>query len=175
MMAGQRMVHKVNIRRATIPELDIALPLLERFFAEEGFETPSNQIRAGLVDLLSDEGSTVFLARLDTVPVGVATVTTSSGVEFGLSAELEDLYVIPEMRGRGVGGKLIESVISWCRSQHCTLVSAMVTPEGQATRDLIGYYAAHGFRETGRTLLYAHLEGTQRGANQSSQAAESQI
>jgi aminoglycoside 6'-N-acetyltransferase I len=100
------MVHKVNILRATMAELDIALPLLERFLAEEGFETPSNQIRAGLVDLLSDEGSTVFLAWLDIVPVGVATVTTSSGVEFDLSAELEDLYVIPEMRGRGVGGQV---------------------------------------------------------------------
>lgn len=154
------MTHDVHVRRATMAELEITLPLLERFFAEEGFRAPSGQIRVGLVDLLSDEGSGVFLAWLDAVVVGVATVTTSSGIEFGLSAELEDLYVVPEVRGRGVGGKLIGSAISWCRSKRCTLVAVTVTPESQATHDLIGYYTAHGFRETGRMLLYAHLEGT---------------
>jgi GNAT superfamily N-acetyltransferase len=64
-----------------------------------------------------------------------------------------------------VGGKLIETVLRWCRSKHCTLVAATVTPEGQAAHDLIGYYTAHGFRETGRTLLYAHLGGTEREGN----------
>lgn len=159
------MAHGINVRRATIAEQRIVLPLLERFFAEEGFETPADQIRAALLDLLTDEGSGVFVAWLDGAVTGVATVTTSCGIEFGLSAELEDLYVVPEVRGRGVGGKLIETVLRWCRSKHCTLVAATVTPEGQAAHDLIGYYTAHGFRETGRTLLYAHLGGTEREGN----------
>jgi aminoglycoside 6'-N-acetyltransferase I len=161
MMAEHKKPYKVNVRRATIAELEVALPLLERFFVEEGFETPSAQIRAGLVGLLSGEESAAFVAWLDAEAVGVATVTTSSGIEFGLSAELEDLYVVPEVRGRGVGGKLIEAVMNWCRSKRCTLVAAMVTPEGRDAHDLVGYYATHGFRETGRTLLYAPLGRTQ--------------
>jgi aminoglycoside 6'-N-acetyltransferase I len=161
MMVEQKKPYQVSIRRATKAEFEVTLPLLERFFAEEGFETTSAQIRAGLVGLLSDEESAVFVAWQDAEAVGVATVTTSSGIEFGLSAELEDLYVDPEVRGRGVGGKLIEAVKSWCRSKRCTLVAAMVTPEGQDAHDLVGYYATHGFRETGRTLLYAYLERTQ--------------
>jgi GNAT superfamily N-acetyltransferase len=166
MIAQQQEAYEAEIRRATPAELRVALPLLERFFAEEGFGTPFEQMRAGLAGLLSDEESAVFVAWLDAVAVGVATVTTSSGIEFGLSAELEDLYVVPEARGRGVGGKLIEAVINWCRLKRCTILAAMVTPEGQAAHDLIGYYAAHGFRETGRTLLYAHLGCTPRDENE---------
>ena len=159
------MQQAVTTRRATMADLPIALPLLERFFAEEGFQTPPGQIGEQLAVLLDDDESAVFLAWLGDRAVGVATVTTSSGIEFGLSAELEDLYVVPEARGRGVGGKLIDAVINWCRSKRCTILAAMVTPDGQAAHDLIGYYAAHGFRETGRTLLYAHLGCTPREEN----------
>jgi aminoglycoside 6'-N-acetyltransferase I len=152
------MDHTVTTRRATIAEFEAALPLLERFFAEEGFQAPPGQIRRQLVGLLDDDGNAVFLAWLKERPVGVATVTTTSGLELGLSAELEDLYVLPEARQIGVGGALIEAVKDWCRARGCTLVSVVVTPEGQAAHELIGYYRGRGFVETGRVLLFAHLE-----------------
>jgi aminoglycoside 6'-N-acetyltransferase I len=88
----------------------------------------------------------------------VATVTTSSGIELGLSAELEDLYVLPEARRSGVGEALIASVKDWCRTRGCTLLSVVVTREGQATHNLIEYYDRRGFKETGRTLMFASLD-----------------
>jgi aminoglycoside 6'-N-acetyltransferase I len=151
------MQRAVTTRQATMADLAIALPLLERFFAEEGFQTPPGQIGEQLAVLLDDDESVVFLARLGDRAVGVATVTTTSGIELGLSAELEDLYVLPEARGSGAGGALIEAVKAWCRAQSCTLVSVVVTPEGQAAHNLIEYYRGHGFEETGRTLLFARL------------------
>jgi aminoglycoside 6'-N-acetyltransferase I len=152
------MKHKASTRQATIDELEITLPLLERFFAEEGFQAPPGQIRAELAGLLSGDESAVFLAWLDGVAVGVATVTTTRGLELGYSAEMEDLYVLPEARGQGVGSTLIEAVKSWCRSGGCTQVAVVVTPEGQAAHHLIEYYRSRGFQETGRTLLFAPLE-----------------
>lgn len=88
----------------------------------------------------------------------MATVTTSSGIEFGFSAELEDLYVLPEARGSGVGGELISAVKDWCRAQGCTLLSVVVTPEGQTAHNLVEYYGRRGFRESGRTLLFADID-----------------
>lgn len=99
--------------------------------------------------------------------MGVATVTTTRGIEFGISAELEDLYVVPQARAAGVGSALIGAVKDWCRSQGCSLVAVIVTPEGQAAHNLIEYYNARGFRETGRTLLFAHLpDGAARADGQ---------
>ena len=149
----------VSLCRATTADVRVALPLIERFFAEEGFYAPSGQMRRQLLGLLADDECAVFLARLGEEAVGVATVTTTSGIELGLSAEMEDLYVLPTARGLGVGAALIEAVKGWCRARGCGLVSVVVTPEGQAAHDLVGYYRRRGFVETGRVLLYAHLEG----------------
>jgi aminoglycoside 6'-N-acetyltransferase I len=141
-----------------VADFQIALPLLERLFDDEGFQTPPGQLGEQLAVLLDDDESAVFLAWLSDRAVGVATVTTTSGLELGLSAELEDLYVLPEARGSGAGGALIEAVKAWCRAQGCTLVSVIVTPEGQAAHNLVEYYRARGFEETGRTLLFSRLE-----------------
>lgn len=146
-----------QIEQATVADLEAALPLLARFFAEEGFRAPPDQIRGQLRHLLSDARSAVFLAWHHGKPIGVATVTTTQGIELGLSAELEDLYVLPEERGSEVGRALIQAVADWCRARGCSLVSVVVTPEGQAAHDLIGYYRVRGFEETGRTLLFYHL------------------
>lgn len=148
----------VAIERATQADFNAVLPLLERFFAEEGFDTPRTQIGERLLELIRAADSAVFLARFEDSPVGVATVTTSTGIEFGLSAELEDLYVVPDSRGSGVGSALIRAVHDWCRSLGCSVVEVVVTPEGQAAHNLMEYYRGRGFQETGRTLLFAYLQ-----------------
>jgi aminoglycoside 6'-N-acetyltransferase I len=96
----------------------------------------------------------------------VATVTTTNGIELGLSAEMEDLYVLPAVRGLGVGAALIKAVKDWCRAQGCGLVSVIVTPEGQAAHDLIGYYRRRGLVETGRTVLFAHVRAGEGAKSQ---------
>jgi aminoglycoside 6'-N-acetyltransferase I len=152
------MVPTVMSRQATTADFDVTLPLLVRFFAEEGFQTPPRQIREQLGELLDNPESAVFVAWLDGQAVGVATVTTSRGIEFGLSAEMEDLYVLPEARGSGVGGTLIQAVEDWCRAQGCSVVYVVVTPEGQAAHHLVEYYCARGFEESGRTILLNYLK-----------------
>jgi aminoglycoside 6'-N-acetyltransferase I len=148
----------VTPRQATSSDLEPALYLLECFFAEEGFQVPPAQMRLRLGKLLKDDESAVFLAWRGDEAVGVATVTTSSGIELGLSAELEDLYVLPKARRSGVGNALIAAIKDWCRVQGCALVSVVVTSEGQAAHSLIEYYNRRGFKQTGRTLLFAHLD-----------------
>ena len=155
----------LGLRRATTADAGVAQPLIERFFAEEGFHAPPGGVRRQLLGLLSDDECAVFLAWQGDEAVGVATVTTTSGIELGLSAEMEDLYVVPAARGLGVGAALVEMVKDWCRSRGCSLVSVVVTPEGQAAHDLVGYYRRRGFVETGRTILFAHLQaGEEDGA-----------
>src|ERR1044071_5420535 len=100
----------VTVVQAGPEDFEAALPLLQRFFIEEGFNTAPEQIRVQLAGLLSNRDSAVFLAWQAGQPVGVATVTTSRGIEFGHSAELEDLYVLPEVRGIGAGRALIATV-----------------------------------------------------------------
>jgi GNAT superfamily N-acetyltransferase len=151
------MQQRITIRPVNHADFEPTFSLLESFFAEEGFQTAPDQIRTQLGEMLANDESAVFLAWVNDKAVGVATVTTSQGIELGHSAELEDLYVLPEARGCGVGGALIEAVKDWCRPRGCRIISVVVTPEGQAAHNLIDYYRARGFEESGRTILFSDL------------------
>jgi aminoglycoside 6'-N-acetyltransferase I len=153
------MTPPIDIRRTEIDEFDEALYLLERFFREAGLDTPAETMRSSLRAMIAGPGSAVFVARLEGKAVGVATVATSEGIEYGRSAELDDLYVLPQARGRGIAGALIEAVCSWCRGQGATVVLVTVTPQGAAEHKLLDYYQRRGFMNRGRLILERALGG----------------
>jgi aminoglycoside 6'-N-acetyltransferase I len=148
----------LTIQQAGLETKEEALALLRRFFADEGFPVAPEELAWRLeVMLTSTERVAVFLAWQDEQPVGAATVTISFGLEFGYSAELEDLYVLPEARGRGVAQALMEAAQAWSRSHQCVVLMAVVTPEDQVSRSLQHFYLARGFRLSGRMPLFFDL------------------
>jgi aminoglycoside 6'-N-acetyltransferase I len=148
----------VAIERAGIGSLEIGLDLLSRFFREEGFNTPIDHMRENLRTMLTTSTSAVFLAWRGSRAVGVVTVTSSVGIEYGWSAELEDLYVLPDERGTGVGSKLIGEVIEWCSERGVSSILVTVTPEGELKHQLIDYYSRRGFTNTRRLILERTLD-----------------
>jgi GNAT superfamily N-acetyltransferase len=143
----------VAIGEAGVELSETAFRLLERFFREEGFHTPAQQMRASLHTMITAPGSAVFLAWRGQQAVGVATVTASVGIEYGRSAELEDLYVLPEARESGVASALIEAICAWCDERGVSAVLVTVTPEGERAHKLVEYYQRRGFANTGRVIL----------------------
>ena len=145
------------VRQAEPESFEAALDLLSRFFQEEGFNTPPEALRANLLAMLSSTTSAVFLAWWDPKAVGVATVTTSVGLEYGLSAEMEDLYVLPGERSSGIARALIEEVIAWCRDRGVTAILVTVTPEGDRKHKLLEFYQRQGFLNHDRLVLERFL------------------
>ena len=130
--------------------------LLQRFFREEGFTTADATIASNLRAMLSLEHCAVLVADVQGIAAGVATVSMDFGIEFGWSAELGDLYVLPEHRGRGVARALIAEAENWLRGMGATGYQVTVTPHG-ADADLRRFYLALGFAAEGRELLYRTL------------------
>lgn len=148
---------QVTIHQVEIDSREAAFQLLSRFFQEEGFATAPHQLQTNLNTMIINPNSAVFLARRDAEAIGVATVTSTVGLEYGRSAELEDLYVLPDERGRGVAGALIEEVCAWCKAQGVSTVLVTVTPEGESRHQLIRYYQEHGFTNTMRLIMERSL------------------
>ena len=139
-----------------------ALRLLSAFFGEEGLEVPAPLLVARFDRFAADDRNAVLLALAGEEVLGIVTLTTSFGLEFGLSAELEDLYVLPEARGQGVAGRLLDAALAWCRAQGVRAAYLVVLPEDAAAGRLIPFYEARGFVDEGRRLLF--FDGDLSGA-----------
>ena len=131
-----------------------ALSLLRAFFQEEGLEVPALLLEARFDHFAADDRNAVLLAIAGGEVLGIVTLTTSFGLEFGLSAELEDLYVVPEARGRGIAGRLLDAALAWCRARRVQAVYLVVLPQDAAAGRLLPFYANRGFVDEGRRLLF---------------------
>lgn len=147
----------MRVRRlAGAHDAGAAALLLRRFFREEGFTTPDETILANLHKMLAMEHCAVLLAEEADEAIGVATVSMDFGIEYGWSAELGDLYVVPQHRGRGISRQLIAAAEDWLRSMGAVGYQVSVTPHG-ADADLKRFYLSLGFEDEGRALLYRLL------------------
>ncbi len=147
------MAAEIKIAEVSPETVGHAVSLLERFFREEGFETPPELIAANLAAMLDDSFCWAGLATVGGIFVGVVTVTTMLYVEWGRMGEIGDLYVLPEHRGRGVARALSHAALAWCRARGCSAASVVVTPDGEQRHNLARFYAGLGFDRTGRTIM----------------------
>ncbi len=149
---------QLTIRQADGAAQEVAGDLLRRFFAEEGLAMPPSRQRAGLDAMLDDPRGAVLLAHRDSAadePVGVATVSWRTSVERTRMAEMCELYVAPGARGRGVATALVEAVGAWAREQGCTALVVAVSPDGELSHGLTGFFTRRGFADEYRTAPVA--------------------
>jgi GNAT superfamily N-acetyltransferase len=134
-----------GLRLATADDADEVARLLHDFNTE--FRTPSPGsavLAARLRVLLGGDATVAILAR--TPAVGLALVTLRPNVWYdGRVVLLDELYVVPDLRGRGLGSAIIEQLIAVARGRRVGLVEINVDePDVDAQR----FYERHGFRAT---------------------------
>lgn len=135
---------------------DQALKLLKRFFVEEDFIIPADMAES-LRKLIEGPATAVFTAQSDGKYLGVATVTSSVGLEYSRSAELEDLYILPEARGYGIASSLIEAICAWGIEHGCTTLLVTITKHGESQYNLTEFYQRRNFINSGRIILERFL------------------
>ena len=84
---------------------------------------------------------------------GVATVSLEFGVEFGWGAEMGDLYVLPEWRGKGLSRRLVQAIEQFLKERGATFYQVTVTPYALDAHDLGKFYEGLGFGSEGRLIL----------------------
>lgn len=144
-----------GVRLATAADAVILTALADAFYREEGFATSAEQLAANLQVLLAMPDSQAHLAvavAADQV-VGFAVTQASFGLEDGLFAELEELYLVPEARGMGLGDELVSASAAWAASVGCHHLEVVLAPNGNDLTGLRRWYAARGFVDQGRQLI----------------------
>jgi len=146
-----------EVRQARPAELAAVLELATAFYLEEGFATPTAELRHNLRVLLQSERARVAVAVDHDHIVGFAVSTVSFGLEQGCVTELEDLFVRPGHRRTGIGAALINDSAAWAISCGCRSLELVVAPNGRDVEHLFGYYGRRGFTDQGRRLLSRDL------------------
>jgi aminoglycoside 6'-N-acetyltransferase I len=148
----------LSLRQAGLDDLPDLLRLAREFYDEDGFTTSDADLDRNFRALFAAGGSAHICLALDgRTAVGFALTTTDLVLESGLVAELQDLYVVPERRGIGVGRRLMQDAKEWATEQGASQFEIVVAPNGQDISGLIRYYVKNGFRDEGRRLLTLEL------------------
>ena len=141
-----------RVTAATRDDIPTLIELMGEFYAESGFPLPVVNARRAFETLLSDPRlGGVWIATTDEGPAGYVVLTLAFGMEYGgLRGFIDDLFVRPRVRGRGVAAALLAAMTEDCRARGVRSLNVEVGPENDAGRSV---YARAGFEDTGRLLL----------------------
>ncbi len=134
----------VAITVAGAMDRDPLLALLSAQMAEHDIPTNSAELAVAIDAVLADPSLGVLLAAWSGGrAVGVAYVGWFMSLEHaGRSAWLDELYVTPDFRDRGIGQKLLHAVIDHCRAHGARAIDLEV--EATHTR-AANLYQREGF------------------------------
>lgn len=136
--APRELVDGVELRPAAEQEIDDLLPLM-RAYCDFYESSPAD---AGLIEmartLINDPAQgAIFIAREKGVAVGFATVdwkwSSLRGARIGY---LEDLFVAPEARGRGIADALIQACAGRCRELGMPAMEWLTAPDNERAQNV---------------------------------------
>lgn len=146
-------------RVATAAEAHAVAELLDRFNREYDTPTPGPAVLAARLErLLSGREVVALLVGEPAVAVALLTLRPNVWCE-GLVALLDELYVVPAERGRGIGAALLKAAEAVVRQRGSELLEINV--DGADT-DARRFYERHGYanHDPGQTQpqLYYHRD-----------------
>ena len=146
------MPSEPTIRPAGAADVPVLVALMTAFYAESGYPLPPAPATRTFEALLADPRlGGAWLAEVAGQAVAHAVLTVSFSMEYGgLRGFVDDLYVAPAVRGRGVGARLLAAVHDACVARQVRALHVEVGAGNGTARRL---YARAGYEENGHLLL----------------------
>ena len=138
----------IDIRKATLDDESSVIELIKQF-PEGEIVIDWNDARAAFREIIKDEKKgIVFVAEEDGTVAGVLTLSFPFATRCaGIYSCMEEVIVGEQLRGKGIGGKLIEAAIAGATEKGCYEIQVNRPSE-------MGYpvYLRHGFQDMGKHL-----------------------
>jgi diamine N-acetyltransferase len=140
------------IRAAALEDAPLLLGLMREFYAFEHLTFDETRARAALVRLLDDASlGQVFLVEEDGGIAGYVVVAFGYSLEFhGRDAFVDELFLQPAVRGRGLGREVLRFVEEHCRRSGVTALHLEVERKNKAAQE---FYRRLGFQDHDRYLM----------------------
>ena len=138
-------------------EIDALVALFGAQLREHAINTSPEDLRVVIQTIIDDKryGFILVASAPDGSLVGAAYASSLLSFEHGgVSGWLEELYVLPECRGQGIGSQLLAAVIARARSLGWRALDLEVDATHQRA---ISLYVRHEFQPHSRTRFYRIL------------------
>jgi len=135
------------MRPATTADIPALLTLVSKYWEFEGLSGfDEERVARELRRLLGDAAlGNAWIATDAGTPVGyLIAVYVFSLEHLGLTAEIDEFFVLPEYRGHGLGSRLLQAAEAEFDARGCTNVFLQIGRENGSAR---GFYRAHGYGE----------------------------
>jgi GNAT superfamily N-acetyltransferase len=133
------------IEKATTADIAELSELLAILFHQEQEFKPDHQLQAiGLQTIITNPDiGIILIARIDNKIIGMVnilyTVSTALGGRVGI---LEDMVVLPEHRGLGIGSDLLNAAITTARNNGCLRITLLTDNDNETAH---AFYEKQGF------------------------------
>jgi GNAT superfamily N-acetyltransferase len=147
-------------RPATTVDSEALLGLMRGYYADEGYPFAEACVREALIELLCVPTlGRVWIAHEAGAPVAYAVLTLGFSLEYGgRDAFLDDIYVAPRYRGRGLGRAALEVIEATC--MELDVRALHLVAERYKTRAHALYRRA-GFVDYDRYLMTKRFDANQ--------------
>ena len=144
------------LRLATPTDVPTLVQLMAEFYAESGYEADHEQSGQVFTQLIGDPSlGRVWLIEHDDRPAGYLVLTLGFSMEYGgRDAFIDDLFLRPDARGRGLGTAALEAALAACRELDVRAVHLEVDPQNTEAHAL---YKKMGLSSTRRQLWSRRL------------------
>jgi len=147
-----------ELHQANLQDLDNLLPLVSAYHAFEHIDSSAASRESTLRRLLAEPAfGGIWLIYADTVLAGYIVLCRGFSIEFnGFDAFIDEFYLDPEFRGRGIGGQVLKAIKIQARQMEINALHLEVARNNHPARKL---YARAGFEARDKYLLMsAELE-----------------
>ncbi|HXV63215.1 MAG TPA: GNAT family N-acetyltransferase [Vicinamibacteria bacterium] len=143
---------EIVIEPATVAQAGALLPLVSRFYEEENYPFYEAHARRALVGLLEEPSrGRVWIVTDQERVVGYFVMTLGWSLEYlGRDAFVDELYVLPEYRGRGLGKRALAVMDDACRELGVRALHLEVERGNERAHQL---YRNLGFEDHERFLM----------------------
>jgi len=128
-------------RKATLDDIPALVDMMQEFYAEADYSLDRQWAAASFSALLRDDSlGVVWIIADDSEPAGYVVLTVRFSMEYGgLDAFIDDLFIRPEWRRRGLGRAALRALFDECKRRQVLAVHVEVGHDNVAAKAL--YYS----------------------------------
>ena len=150
-MAFMEQTPLLTLRRAHAPDESAVLAMATAFHAEDGHPLRASSPSAIRALLAGSQLGQIFLLDHEGAPVGYCALCYTMSLEFGgVVMIVDDLYLQPAYRGRGLGGLVLREIEAKARRETVVQLFLEVENANTGARRL---YERHGFSVRARQMM----------------------